>query len=152
MPANHLPTPRCTPAAHGQSGTSLIEVMVAVLVLAIGLLGIAALQAITLKNTGSSAARTQATIEAYSMLDIIRANRDSLATFNTNTFVSGDGNGELGTMGGWLDGLPASVAPDAQGRVVCRVGTMTCDVAVRWDDSRGSGGSESQTIQITTQI
>ena len=46
-----------------QRGVGLIEVLIAVLVMAIGMLGIAALQSITLKNSGGAAERTQAVIE-----------------------------------------------------------------------------------------
>ena len=41
--------------------------------LGFGMLGVAALQSMTLKNTGNSATRTQAALRVYSMLDIIRA-------------------------------------------------------------------------------
>ena len=44
----------------GQQGMSLLEVLIAVLVLAIGLLGIAALQATALRNSQSSLERNQA--------------------------------------------------------------------------------------------
>ncbi|UOV02430.1 type IV pilus modification protein PilV [Pseudoxanthomonas mexicana] len=89
--------------------------MVAVLVLAIGVLGIAALQALTLKNTMGSASRTQASIQVYSMMDIIRSDRANLGGYNTNIYTEGDGSGAPGTLMGWLDGLKTTVAPDARG-------------------------------------
>ena len=55
-------------------GVGLVEVLVAVLVLAIGLLGIAALQATTLRNSQSSIERTQAVVQTYTILDAMRAN------------------------------------------------------------------------------
>ena len=58
-----------------QAGFSLIEVMVAVLVLGIGLLGFALLQTMTLRFTQSANYRTQATNLAYDLLDQMRANR-----------------------------------------------------------------------------
>jgi type IV pilus assembly protein PilV len=57
------------------SGVTLIEVLVAVLVLSLGLLGYAALLAFSLKANQSANFRTQATILAYEALDAIRANR-----------------------------------------------------------------------------
>ncbi len=53
---------------------TLIEVLVAVLVLAIGLLGAAALQLNALKYTDNARMTSQASFIAYDMLDRIRAN------------------------------------------------------------------------------
>lgn len=136
-----------------QRGVGLIEVMIAVLVMAIGVLGIAALQALTLKNTVGSASRTQASIQIYSMMDIIRADRANIGTYNTNIYTAGDGSGTAGTMMGWLDGLKTTVAPDATGRVVCNVDTMTCSVGVQWTDANTTGGNSTPVaINITSQL
>lgn len=55
------------------SGVSLIEVMVAVVVLSIGLLGVGTLMAVSLRNTQSAGYRTQAANLAYEFTDIARA-------------------------------------------------------------------------------
>nr|WP_298151729.1 type IV pilus modification protein PilV [uncultured Pseudoxanthomonas sp.] len=136
-----------------QRGVGLIEVMVAVLVLAIGVLGIAALQALTLKNTMGSASRTQASIQVYSMMDIIRSDRANLGGYNTNIYTEGDGSGAPGTLMGWLDGLKTTVAPDARGRVVCDADTMTCSVGVQWTDANTTGDDSTPVnINITSQL
>ena len=139
-----------------QRGVGLIEILVAVLVLGIGVLGVVAMQALTLKNTGSSSSRTQAAIQIYSMMDIIRADRANIGSYNTNVYVSGDGSGTVGTMAGWLDTLKTTVGPDAEGLVSCDANTMICTVGVQWDDSRAvhSNGdlSDHQTIQIMSQL
>lgn len=57
------------------SGFSLIEVLVALLVLSIGLLGLAALQTTGLKLNHQSYERTQAVMQAYDIIDRMRANR-----------------------------------------------------------------------------
>ena len=57
-----------------QSGFTLIEVMVSVLVLSIGLVGVAALQGVSLKNTQSAFMRSQATALAYDLADRMRSN------------------------------------------------------------------------------
>ena len=57
-----------------QRGFSLIEVMVALFVLSIGLLGLAGLQTLGLKFNVQSYQRTQATLNAYDIMDRIRAN------------------------------------------------------------------------------
>jgi type IV pilus assembly protein PilV len=52
----------------------LIEVLVAVLVLGIGLLGVAAMQATALRNSQSSLERSQGVMHVYTILDAMRAN------------------------------------------------------------------------------
>lgn len=56
-----------------KNGFSLIEVLVAVLILAIGLLGVAGVQVISMQNTSNANLRTQATIYAQDMAEQIRA-------------------------------------------------------------------------------
>jgi len=131
-----------------QSGVGLIEVLVAVLVLAIGLLGIAALQAVTLKNSGGSAERTQAVIQTYSMLDLLRANKDSATSFNTGggfqcgTYTPPTGGATNGTLNAWLGALRTNISPSACGKVECATngGGMECTITTRWDASRSTGG------------
>lgn len=61
-----------------ESGVSLIEVLVAMMILSIGLLGIAALQAQGLRFNHDAYVRTQATNLAYDIVDRMRANPDNL--------------------------------------------------------------------------
>lgn len=57
-----------------QGGVSLIEVLVAVLVFSIGLLGLAALVIVSLRSTQTAYLRTQASVLAQGMADRMRAN------------------------------------------------------------------------------
>ena len=57
-----------------QRGFSLIEVLIAILVLAIGLLGMANMQASGMRSTHGAYLRTQATFLAGDILDSMRAN------------------------------------------------------------------------------
>lgn len=68
------------PRRHRQRGFSLLEVLVALLVLSIGLLGLAALQTMGLKFNTQSYQRTQAVLNAYDIIDRIRANPAGMAT------------------------------------------------------------------------
>jgi len=70
-----------------QKGLSMIEILVSVLILSIGLLGIAGLQGTSLNSTRSASLRTQAIILSQDIIESMRANRDeALATAN-NKFV-----------------------------------------------------------------
>ncbi len=57
-----------------QQGTSLFEVLIAVLVLSIGLLGVASLQLYGLRYNQGAYLRSQATMLAYDMVDRMRSN------------------------------------------------------------------------------
>ncbi len=57
-----------------QSGFSLIEVLVSVLLLSVGLIGVAGLQAASLSNNQSSFMRSQATALVYDFADRMRSN------------------------------------------------------------------------------
>ncbi|MBK1692763.1 type IV pilus modification protein PilV [Ectothiorhodospira mobilis] len=59
------------------SGVSLVEVLVALVVLSIGILGVAALHGTALKNNTSSYVRSQMMLTAYDLADRMRANREA---------------------------------------------------------------------------
>ncbi|SDU20481.1 type IV pilus modification protein PilV [Halopseudomonas salegens] len=69
--------------ATSQRGVSLLEVLVAVLVLAIGVLGAAVLQLNALRYNASAGHTTQSTFIAYDMLDRMRANAENLSSYAT---------------------------------------------------------------------
>ena len=57
-----------------QTGTTLIEVLVAVVIISVGLLGVAALNLTSLRNSFDANSRTKATLLANDMADRMRAN------------------------------------------------------------------------------
>src|SRR5579859_6334825 len=56
-------------------GFSLIEVLIALVILSVGTLGIAAMMALSLQNKHSAYSRAQASDLAYTILDRMHANR-----------------------------------------------------------------------------
>lgn len=146
----------------GNTGVGLIEVLIAVLVMAIGLLGIAALQATALRNSQSSLERSQAVIHSYAILDAMRANLDvaRAGTYNTANFVcdppTTTGSLVAADQAHWLTAIEDSMGEDACGRIECVAvsGSLsrTCTVTVRWNDARGTGGAEEQQIQTVTRL
>ncbi len=83
------------------SGFTLIEVLIAVLVLSIGLLGLASLQATSLKNNYSAYMRSQAAILANDIADRIRSNPG--APSGTGGALNGSYNNVPGLVTGSTD-------------------------------------------------
>jgi type IV pilus assembly protein PilV len=63
-------------ASTGMRGFSLVEVMVAVVVICVGLLGIAKMQALALSNSNTSRLRSLAAIEAAGLAAAMHSNRE----------------------------------------------------------------------------
>jgi type IV pilus assembly protein PilV len=71
VPMNGVPMNRMR-----QRGFSLVEVLVALVIIGVGMLGIAKIQALAYASTGTAALRSLAAIEASSLASAMRANRD----------------------------------------------------------------------------
>lgn len=139
-----------------QSGAGLIEVMISVLILGIGLLGIAAMQATALKNSQSSLQRSQAVAQTYSILDSMRANRAAALNgdYNQSSMqCKAPAGGSLAQedLLEWISAIKAGFGKPVDDETAC--GQVSCDnaglctVIVQWDDSRATavaGGDGEQ--------
>ena len=124
-------------------GFSLIEVMIAILVMAFGLLGFALLQTTSVRFAQSSNYRTQATNLAYDMLDQMRSNRLLAAQYSNATFTGGTAvpctapTGDVGipaSISRWQCQVRNALGEQAAATVTFVDGNAT--VAIRWDDQR----------------
>ncbi len=79
------------------AGFTLIEVLIAVVILAGGLLGLAALQATTLRNNQSAYFRSLATQLAYDISDRMRSNRAGVIAGVYNDAAASNDNCEVNT-------------------------------------------------------
>lgn len=75
------------PINNKHSGFTLLEVLVAIVVLSLGLLGLAGLQAASLRNNQSAYYRGVATQQTYDMVDRIRANLAGVTAGNYNNLT-----------------------------------------------------------------
>lgn len=66
-----------------QTGVSMIEILVLVIIMSIGLLGIAGLQVTGLKQTTNAGFQTQAMLLAEDLIERVRANREAAIPFNS---------------------------------------------------------------------
>jgi type IV pilus assembly protein PilV len=130
-----------------QRGTTLVETLVALVVLSVGLLGIAALQMTSLSNNRGAHLRSQAQVLAYDIADRMRANRNvALANGYAVTFAGTIAGTDLRALDvqAWKATL-AQALPGGQGEIVA-AGNMV-RISVRWTDSLGV-----QTFITRTQI
>lgn len=132
-----------------QAGVGIIEVLVSVLILSIGLLGVAWVQTQALANNSSAAANSMATVAAYTILDAMRSDLESAQDGNYNGKVTaGDcpsGNSLVEVhLGDWcnLMALTMGAADTTTGAVECDANGV-CTITISYDDSRiGEGGGE----------
>lgn len=92
--------PHFSRPTYRQTGFSLIEVLVALLVLSIGLLGLAMLQVTGMKFNSDAYFRTQATILAYDIIDRMRANDDGAKDGSYNIPTKADMEAKLAAYDG----------------------------------------------------
>lgn len=144
-----------------QRGFTLLEVMIAVVILSVGLLGMALLQSTSLRAAQTTNERSQATMLVYEMMDMVRANRrqaSQYALIRENAF---SGNGRTGWCAAgaplpaqrwaadrneWVCAVRRAI-PDARGRVTVTSATApaapgvavsaTVEVRIEWCDPRG---------------
>ncbi|MGA2398926.1 MAG: type IV pilus modification protein PilV [Steroidobacteraceae bacterium] len=85
-PPTHRASADCRPAVAARTaGFTIVEVLVSLVILSIGLLGIAKLVLYSAHSNDSAYLRSQATQLAYEILDNMRANPTAAAAGNYNT-------------------------------------------------------------------
>lgn len=155
-------------------GMSLIEILVAVLILSIGALGIALMQTHALANNNSSMSRSLAVLLNYSMLDAMRIDRSNalapVAAYDGTVYAD-----QCPAAGATLASVQINdwcrQLGNAFGAVHTTRGTINCTanpctVSVTYDDSRignvvssatnaaaaSAGGSTMQTVTTQTLL
>jgi len=137
-----------------QTGFGLVEVLVALLIVSVGLLGIVSLQVTALKNVGSSMERSQAVIQTYSYMDVLRANRARAVISELDMTMTCDPENLATTeveQRAWLTQLHNTRGQHACAAVDC-LGGGRCTVTVRWDDTRAEGGVVAQELVTETML
>jgi len=119
-----------------QKGFGLIEILIALLILAIGLLGMAALQTTSLQQTTGSQARTQAILLAEDMVERIRANRpnridyvltDPVAVACDTGFAITNGGAAADDLNEWRNAL-GCLLPGGNGEIAVNGDVLTVDI------------------------
>ena len=143
------------------TGFTLIEVLIAMLVLAVGLLGLAGLQATSLKNNQSAYNRSQATQLAYDLADRMRANAAGIGTYtallpNAATakpnclITTGCSLADMAEndLFEWNSAI-SNVLPSGVSSITVADGVYT--IAITWDDDRDGDDSNNPNFQTSFQ-
>lgn len=120
-----------------QRGFTLLEVLIALVVLSIGLLSLAGLQATGLRNNHSAYLRSQATLLAYDAIDRIRANRSAAASYviGLGAIPTSASTQAYTDLLEWTNAVGARL-PSGQGSISLAGNVVT--VLVQWDNSHGA--------------
>jgi type IV pilus assembly protein PilV len=162
------------PLIRKQSGFTLLEVLVAIVVLSLGLLGLAGLQAASLRNNQTAYYRGIATQQAYDMADRLRANLAGVRAgdYNALSGASADPACFFTAVGctpvqmantdyfQW-NAVNAALLPGGAGTVTCESGVpgLTCtaaaagnrvfNITISWNEKTEAG---SVTQSFVTRV
>lgn len=139
------------PMPTAQRGVALVEVLISVLLLSLGLLGIAMTQTRALASNNSSSGRSAAVIVSYSILEKMRGDRISATAGSYNTTVTASAcPTDVSTLANhhladWCAQLGDALgaASTTRGTISCTA-TADCTITLQYDDSHvGVAGTSS---------
>jgi type IV pilus assembly protein PilV len=159
----HAARDRAHSPGRAQRGMTLVEVLVTLVLVSVGLLGVAALQLTTLKDNKDAYVRSQASALAGDILDRMRANT---AAFRAGQYdVTWDQTGTTGTTAGqdltaWqnaINNLLPGGATVASGAIARNGNIVT--VSIRWSErtdaatfAATNNALETPTFQTRSEI
>ena len=150
-------------------GLGLIEVLITLLVLSIGLLGLAGLQLNSLRNNQSAMHNSMAVIQTYNIVEAMQADtgvKDSnprdFSGYNLPlqaTVLVDDQEQVVGqdpagntyrdrVRRAWREEIRDLLGPSATSSINCV--QSRCTIVIQWDNSRATLGANAH--QITTQV
>lgn len=127
-----------SPICSSQRGFSLIEVLVAVLILAIGILGVAGVQLVSMQQTASSSLRTEATMYAQTAAERLRANAGEKLT--------------QATLDALKEQLKSKLGPDSNMEI--KMDGNTANIQINWveRDSYDKNGVGDKTLKMDVRL
>jgi type IV pilus assembly protein PilV len=135
---------------HRSAGFTLLEVLVSIVILSIGLLGMAGLMAVSLKSSTTAYHRSQATVLADDILDRMRSNLLAARAGDYDVTIGG-GCTSSGVPDDdceeWKDTI-AQTLPGGDGSVLVAAGTAT--IEIQWEAGADEEGDGNTTTKFTT--
>jgi len=140
--------------ARNQRGVSMLEVMISVLILGVGLLGIAAMQALALRGGQGSLESSQAVMQTTSIVEAMRANRLNAGNYAMAMTCTAGSGGSLAQndLAAWVNALKSTMGTAGDTSTCGRIealGNSRFRITVQWDDQRAGGSSARQ---VATEV
>ena len=148
-----------------QSGVSLLEVLISIVILTVGLLGTAHMQTTGLVNNQRAYQRSQATLLAYDIADRMRANSPSINSYLTSYMELKDAlaqdscnSTESCTATKMAENdlyeWKTALATDLKGvQGLITLGGDTYLISIAWDDNNdGSTDSDDPNFQVSFRL
>lgn len=139
------------PRRRFQSGFSLIEILVTLVITAIGLLGFAAMMVQSMKNNRTAMQRGMATFYAYSIIDSMRVNTEEKGSY-TREFEDSIPTGTTvvdADLSQWLTELSAKL-PGGAAKISLLGNTVT--VQIRWTESVNAADDATRTWKTISTL
>lgn len=146
-----------------QRGITMIEVLIALLIFAIGLLGVAGMQTLALKSTNNSNVRTLVNLHAFEIAERMRANMPGVEAGAYNS-ISSDSAGnaaqcspgcspqELAAFDGdqWVANLEEEVPSMTSASVDYADGVAT--ITIEWTERGYADDTDEQSYTLRARI
>jgi type IV pilus assembly protein PilV len=144
-----------------QRGFTLLEILIALIVLSIGLLGIAALQGIGLRTSHGAQLTSQASLLAYDMADRLRANPQGLtdyvgfSTEDTACDANPGGNLAANDLWEWACSVQA-LLPGGRGAItrdaVPDTSAFRYTIEIEWEDMQVADGGDPWSFVLVIEL
>lgn len=134
-------------------GTSMMEVLVSMIVMAFGILGLASMQLVAINSNENASERSEATLQTYSILDSMRVNAEIAKAGGYNTGEAPICNVPVGStlaqidLQQWIQQLKKTLGESACAGIACSA--TSCTAVVQWESSLDS---EESRLSIATRL
>jgi len=140
----------CPNTLRSQKGLTLVEILVTLVIISVGLLGVAALHLTSLKNGYDSSSRSRATWLANDIADRMRANRDVARTGAYNVAIGGTVSGTsiaVADVTQWKNQINLALGGDGSIAVIPLGTDFLATIVIQWNERGLSGGGATTTTQ-----
>ena len=124
-----------------QAGFTLVELLVTMLIVTVGLLGLAKMQAAAVANTALSRTRALMTYQAESLAGMMRANQDFWVTSGAHTTWPGFSLNSAGAV--TVAGMPSAAKSCINAVPVCSADQLARDDIYTWASQFNDGTASS---------